>query len=156
MRVAVWLLTGVVVLAGDRALALQQPTATRYGLEPDYVNYPQKSPKEALASVLRAIDQRRIDYLLAQLTDPAFVDQRVKALNGGFAELVRETTAKLGDDPLAVKELRRFLREGEWDEGGDAATVKLKDVKGRAVFLRKVNERWFFENRQKPSPEAAK
>ena len=155
MRLAVAFLVGVVFVAG--ALAQQSKDAKparRYGIEPNLESYPQATPKEALASVLQAIDQNRVNYLLAQLADPDFVDRRVKALGGKFEELVRETTAKLADDPGAVKELRRFLKEGDWEERSDTASAQVKDLKDRRVFFRKIGGRWFFENRQKAEEEA--
>jgi hypothetical protein len=133
----------------------QESTPRRYGIEANLRDYPQENPKETLASVLRAIERGRINYLLAHLADPAFVEKRVKEVYGGdFEELVKETTHKLADNPAAVKELGRFLKEGEWEGGEAAASVKLKDVKDRQVFFRKIGQRWFLENRQKP--EAAK
>jgi hypothetical protein len=73
----------------------------------------------------------------------------------GFQRLVADFREKAVDDPSAVKELRRFLRNGTWEEGADTAKVTLRDVKDRAVFLKKVGTRWFVENRQgdeKPVP----
>ena len=128
------------------------PPARRYGIEADLKTFPQATPKEALASVLKAIDAKRIDYLLAHLADPQFVDQRVKENGGRFDALVEETTGKLVDDPSAAKQLRRFLREGEWKIDADSASVQLKDVSDRAVYLRKVGERWFLKNQRKPEP----
>jgi len=154
MRVAVALLAGVVCLsAGHAQDAKEGKLAKRYGIEVDLEIYPQGTPKEALASVLKAIERKRIDYLLAHLADPEFVDMRVRVLGGKFEELVKETTAKLAADPTAVKELGRFLREGQW-EGDDAtASAQLKDVKERRVYMRKLEGRWFLENRQKPPAE---
>src|SRR5262245_13732414 len=77
----------------------------RYGIQPDPRGYPQASPKETLASVLQAIERRRIGFLLAHLTDPQFVDERVKMYKGDFEQLVRETTTKLSDNPNTVAEL---------------------------------------------------
>jgi hypothetical protein len=143
-------LVGILVsLASVGNLSAQNAPAARYGVEPDFDAFPQKAAKEALESVLKAIDRGQIDYLLAQLADPPFVDARVKALGGNFRQLVRETKARLAEDPAAVKELRRFLAEGQWDEAGDTAAVRLKDVKNRAVFLKRINDRWYLENRQK-------
>jgi hypothetical protein len=68
---------------------------------------------------------------------------------------VRETTTKLADNPAGVKELQRFLKEGEWEGGDTTATAKLKDVKDRQVFFRKIGSRWYLENRQKPEPPKA-
>src|SRR6516162_3002673 len=110
----------------------------RYGIEADLDNYPQAEAKTALASVLKAIDNKKINYLLAQLSDPQWVDNRVqKVHNGNFDDMVKETTQLLATDPTAVDELRRFLREGTW--GGDEmeAHVSLKDVPDHKVFFRK-------------------
>jgi hypothetical protein len=122
----------------------------RYAIEADLDTYPQATPKDALRSVLKAIDARRIDYLLAHLADPEFVDQRVQAL-GRFEEVVRATTDNLADDPASVRELRRFLNDGEWQESGEAASAGHKEVKGRRAFFRKSGTRWFLENRRKPA-----
>lgn len=152
MRMALTLLIGFVVLVALDRLELQAaPAPKRYGIEADLETYPQSAPKETLASVLQAIDRKRIDYLLAQLADPEFVDMRVqKAYAGQFDDFVKESTAKLVSDPTAVKKLRRFLNEGEWDVEESAATGRLKDVRER-VYLRKIEGRWYFEDRNKPN-----
>jgi hypothetical protein len=126
----------------------------RYNLAPRLKTYPQGTPKETLASVLAAIDDRRIDYLLAQLTDPEWVDRRVKDVYAGrFDELVQEATTTLAGDPAKVKELRRFQKEGEWEGADTTASVHLKDVKDRQAFFKKIGTRWYLENRQKPESE---
>src|SRR5439155_9853990 len=121
---------GIILVGGitSPAQAPQEAIPRRYGIEANLRDYPQETPKETLASVLRAIERGRINYLLAHLADPAFVDQRVKEVYGGdFEELVRETTGKLSDNPAAVKELQRFLKEGEWEGGDTTASAKLKE-----------------------------
>lgn len=130
-------------------LLTQEPSTTRYTIDLNLDAYPQKTARESLESVLKAIDGRQVDYLVAQLADPQFVDMRVKVLAGGFKELVRETRSLLAEDPAKVKELHRFLKEGQWEEAEGGATVRLKDVKNRAVFLRRQKDRWYLENRQK-------
>src|SRR5262249_33431656 len=125
----------------------------RYGIDANVRDLPQDTPKQALASVLLAMERGRINYLLAHLADPTFVDNRVKEIYGGdFDELVRETTGKLADNPAARKELQRFLKEGDWEGDDNSASARLKDVKDRQVFLRKIGQRWYLENRQKPTP----
>jgi hypothetical protein len=148
-----------VALATAGAAAQDEPAkpAPRFGVEVDGENYPQTNARVALRSVVRAIERRRIDYLVAQLTDPEFVDRRVQQYGGRFNEVVSEATAKLVDDPTSVKELTQFSQRGEWQEAGDTATVRLADVPGRQVFLRKIGNRWFLENRQRaeaPAPGA--
>jgi hypothetical protein len=151
MRTAVIL--GVFVLVAGPAPGQKKdpPPAPRYGVEADLDAYPQDTPKAALASVIKAIDTRRFSYLAAQLADPDVVDKRVQELGGRFESYVKLIADRFTDDPASVKQLRRFLSEGDWEEGGEAATVKLKDVKNRQVFLRKIGSRWFLEDRTKPA-----
>jgi hypothetical protein len=120
----------------------------RYGIALDLKAYPQGTAKEALASVLKAINAKKIDYLLAHLADPGFVDDRVKRLYGGrFEEQVQDTAARL--DPFTVKELRRFLKDGTWSFEKTEAVVRLKDVKNRQVKLHQKGSRWFLEHPSK-------
>src|SRR3954451_22588506 len=105
------LLTLLIGLITDRGLQAQpDKDPRRYGIEAAAQTYSQGSAKDTLASVLKAIDDKRIDYLLAQLTDPAFVDRQVAQNGGKFDALVKDTTAKLAADPRTVKQLRQFLK----------------------------------------------
>jgi hypothetical protein len=65
-----------------------------------------------------------------------------------FREVFADVRAKTADDPEAVKELKRFARDGTVAEAGDTATITLRDVKDRKVFLKKAADRWFVENKQ--------
>lgn len=130
-------------------VAIAQPkVAPRFTIEWDGESFPQANAKDAFASVIKAIDQNRIDYLLAHLVEPDYVDRRVAALGGKFDRIVDTTRQKFADDPESVKELKRFLNDGQYEEAGDTATVKLKGTP-RLVYLKKVGDRWYFENRQK-------
>jgi hypothetical protein len=71
-----------------------------------------------------------------------------EARTRAFKQVVREVKEKLGEDPEAVKELKRFARDGTIAETGDGATIALRDVKDRKVFLKKAGNRWFVENKQ--------
>jgi hypothetical protein len=127
-----------------------EPSDKRYGLFVDLRRYPQATPKETLASVVQAIVQRRFDYLLAHLGDPAEIDEEVRGYGGDFDKLVAATRAKFTENPDAVKDLQRFLKEAEWEgaEGG-TATARLKDVKDRQMVFRKAGARWYLQNRKK-------
>jgi len=153
MRFAVVFMLGIlglVIASGSLAQQDKRPPA-RYGVEADLDNYAQAEPKAALESVLKAIDKKKTDYLLAQLADPQWVDNSVQKVYGGkFEEMVKETTSKLASDPTEVEELRRFLREGAWDAGDSEARATLKDIPDRQVSFRKIEGRWFFENQKKP------
>jgi len=133
----------------------------RFGFDVDEVTYPQKSAKEALHSVVKAIDGKRVDYMLAHLIDPAYVDYWVDRYKASFASgrddakallafdrLVRETTDYFQADPKMLRELRAFNREAQWMEAEDAAAGTVASIPARKVFVRKVGERWFLENRQ--------
>jgi hypothetical protein len=161
MAIAAALALGAVAWgqAGDKGKVL-----TRYGIEEDAKRYPQNTPKDALGSVLKALGDKRVDYLLAHLADPAFVDQRVKqdmARMGpelkedqkkslAFDRLTKKTTESFREDPTKLKELQRFFNEGEWEEGDNAAVARLKNLQARKVFMKKVApERWVLLDREK-------
>ncbi|MBL8799435.1 MAG: hypothetical protein JNM56_36475 [Planctomycetia bacterium] len=144
----------VSLLCALSALAQGQKLNPRYNLQYNSNGYSQESPKDALNSVLKAIKDKRVDYLLAHLTDPDYVDERVKIVHrGDFAALVKEATKKLIDEPETVKRLIRFANEGEWETGEKAASVQLKELKEK-VYLRKVDDRWFLENDTKKAAKA--
>ena len=144
------------------AAAQDQPSklAKRFGHEFVAELYPQQTPQEAIKSVVKAIDSRRIDYLIAHLADPGYVDPRIadyKALYSGgdegrtllaFDRLVRETALHFQEDPGLLKELRRFAKEADWQEKDGEMVGTLKAGSPRRVFLRKLEDRWFLQNRQ--------
>jgi hypothetical protein len=143
-----------ILLAAAPAVAqkIERPPA-RFGIDADLDAYRQDTPKAALASVVKAIDARRFGYLVAHLADPDEVDKRVQELDGKFERYFKVVSDRLTDDPEAVRQLRRFASEGEFDVNGDAATVSHKEIKGKQVFLRKVGSRWYLEDRQKAAKE---
>lgn len=85
-----------------------------------------------------------------------------EARTRAYRQLVRDAADKLTDDPQALKDLRRFLREGTFTDVAGGARVTLPDVKERSVFLKQIGDRWFVENRQvddakkDPAPEEKK
>jgi hypothetical protein len=148
MRIGGGVLLG---LAGVLALAADARAEKRYGVAEDLKTFPQATPREALASALKAIDVGKLDYLLAQLAEPEFVDDRVKRLYGGrFEAQVQDTRDRL--DPGTVKLLRRFLKDGEWDVGKSEATVRLKGHRDRLVRLARAGGRWYLEHDSSPTP----
>src|SRR5262249_3128563 len=81
MRAACWFAITLALLGLGAANALAK--GTRHGIAVDQKTFPQASAKETLSSVLAAIAASRHDYLVAQLADPAWVDERVARLYGG-------------------------------------------------------------------------
>ena len=73
----------------------------------------------------------------------------------GFQRFVADIREKSYDDPGQLKDLRRFARDGTIEESGDTAKVSLRDIKDRAVYLKKIGQRWYVENRQIEEKPAA-
>jgi hypothetical protein len=148
MRMALVMIVGLATAVGltgaEKAGVKDGP---RYGVALDLAAYPQGKPQETLASVLKAVENKRLDYVVAQLSDPAFIDARVKTFGGRFADQVEDTRARL--DPATVKLLQRFLKDGEWRVADKEAMVVLKDMKDRFLFLEKNGDRWFLLHRSK-------
>ncbi len=148
MRPVVAMLIGGVLLAPALA-QVPKKLDRRYNIDVDEDNFPQKKPKEALESLLKAIQLKKLHYVVAQLADPTWVDQRVKDVHGGdFQAMVKEVGTHLVDDPDIVPALRRYLTDGEWQEEGAKAAVSLKNSREQ-VFFQKIEGRWFLENRKK-------
>src|SRR5262245_59623244 len=63
---------------------------SRYNLDYYRFTYSQPNPGQTLTSVIKTIKEKQLKYLLAHLTDPDFVDQRVREVHGGkFDELIK-------------------------------------------------------------------
>ena len=119
---------------------------------------------ETNLAALRDFQQKNIDRVPREArvpTDPTAFRDRViaDARAAALRQLVRDVQEKLTDDPEVLKDLRRFNRQGTFPEAaGDTAKVGLPDVKDRAVFLKKIGDRWYVENRQtdEKAPEPKK
>ena len=158
MRVCGTLLAGMFLLP----VVQGQPAklTLRYGYEANEDAYSQKTPAEALQSVVKALKGDHFGYLMAQLADPAFVDKKIadyqKQFQGearartvlAFERLVKETAAHFQGDPLLLQELQRFAKEAEWKMEEQAAVASLKVNTTDSVHMRKLGERWFLENRR--------
>src|SRR5688572_13162149 len=136
-----------VVLAQDDA-----KLGKSYRFDVNSAFYPQKEPRDTILSIVQAIENQPVDYLLAQLADRRFVDQAVtlyeKSVAKGsdsakeflaFDRLVSETSMYFLEDPTLLKERRKFGKDGEWEADETKATGTLKTVQGRKVFLRKLD-----------------
>ena len=154
----------LVALTCPLALAAQDEApsklAKRYGYTHEPSLYSQKTPQEAMQSIVKALDAKKIDYLLAHLADPKFVDERIAEYKAfqkgsdeaktilGFERLVRETVLHFQEDPVLLKELRQYLKDADWEVQEATAVGTLKTASPRRVFFRKLDERWFLENKQ--------
>jgi hypothetical protein len=157
LMLGLWFI-GIFSYAQDGAKKKELP---RFAFDVDEVTFPQKTPAEAMNSIVKAIDRRKLDYLLAQMADPLYVDYWVdqyrRDIKQGsdegkrllaFERLVRETSTYYQNDPLIIKELRIFAKDAKWDEKDDLAIGSVETVPARKVYLRKFGDRWFLENKQ--------
>ncbi|HZZ82076.1 MAG TPA: hypothetical protein VFE62_26490 [Gemmataceae bacterium] len=155
------LLIGVIVCLSHAQDEAKKKAPLRYGYDVDESTYPQKTPAEAMGSIVKALDRLKVDYLLAQMADPLYVDywvdQYKKEISEGkeqgrrilaFERLARETANYYLNDPLLVRDLHVFAKEAKWEEKEDLAIGTVESIPARKVFLRKLGERWFIENKQ--------
>jgi hypothetical protein len=160
-----WTCGGVMVLALGFCASAQddgkKAPLNRFGYNLDEMTYPQKTPAETMKSIALALGRRRVDYMLAHLVHPTYVDywiERYKAAYTkgsdqaktliAFDRLLSETNKYYLGDPLILKELRLFAKDAEWEEKDALAVGSVKSIPGRKVFLRRAEDRWFLENRQ--------
>jgi hypothetical protein len=71
-----------------------------------------------------------------------------KARDRAFKQLLRDIQQKLTDDPQSVKDLRRIARDGSFADADPVSSATHPDVKGRTLYFKKIDDRWFLENRQ--------
>jgi hypothetical protein len=123
-----------------------------------------RSMEKDVAADLRALRE-------AQARDPAATprEDRVPADPKGFDEAVRREAARrafrlvaqdirgtLDENPDHLKQLRRFLREGQVTDAGDTASATLRGVRDRQVNFRRVDNRWYVQDRKQPEPPGGK
>ncbi|MSQ94883.1 MAG: hypothetical protein EXR98_10065 [Gemmataceae bacterium] len=133
----------------------------RFGFDADDITFPQQTPKEAMNSIAKALERKKVDYLLAHLADAIYVDYWVDQYKDDFPlgkeegkrllafdRLARETTLYFQNDPLIVKDLRTFAKLAEWKEDEGIAVGTVETIPARKVFLKKIGDRWFLQNKQ--------
>jgi len=107
----------------------------------------------ALASVLKAINGNHIDYLVAHLAEPVFVDTRVqKVYNGKFDDLVRDTDQKLKNDPAEIKRLHVSIQDvlNAAVEGRGTTFSSYTDVDGQPGLYKESLQ--VFQKAEEPCP----
>ena len=102
--------------AGQDGLPAKKGLA-RFGFDADNLTYPQKTPKEAMNSIVKALDRKRVDYLLAQLSDPTYVDYWIDRYKQDIAAGKEEGRRLLAFDRL-VRETGPILFERSADPSG--------------------------------------
>lgn len=72
----------------------------------------------------------------------------------GFKLFAADVADKLRDDPDTLRDFKKILREGTFADEGAGTRAEHPTVKYKALYFKKVGDRWFLENRQ--SDESAK
>ncbi len=93
-------------------------------------------------------DPLYVDYWVERYKDEVAQGKDIGKRLFAFERLARETSAYYQNDPLIVKDLRIFAKEAKWDEKDDLAVGTVETIPARKVYLRKLGERWFLENKQ--------
>ena len=117
------------------ALALaQDPNAPppRYGVAAAPDAYPQKTPQEAVASMIKAIEKERFDYLAAHLLDPKVIDARVQDRVQQMEDVVEKELRLARDEQLRQGVPRR---ERLPSDAADFAAVVREESRTRAFKL---------------------
>jgi hypothetical protein len=137
----------------------QEPSKSkRFEIDQDLDRYPQNTPQLAMKSIAKALLERKLDYLLAHLAEPTFVDARVKDhakhYKGpakaveivAFHDLVNEFADHLRRDPTIVEELYRYAKEGKWEIKENTASASLPDVASRRANFIAIKKQWYLLN----------
>jgi hypothetical protein len=148
---SLWMLTlGILVLSQPHLLdAQEKEPPKRFDITANFQLYPQATPKELMGTLMKTIQKERFDYLVAHLMEPTFVDNRLATDRITPSQFSKVIQAKFKDQPELLRDLLKLLNEGEVEDSGDRAIVKHKDVKNHQVYLKKIEDRWFIENKIK-------
>ncbi len=73
---------------------------------------------------------------------------RQEAMNRAFTLSVKDMIDHLGESPETPRLFRKLWRSGELVETGMVAGFTHKDHPGLTVYLKRMGDRWFLENRQ--------
>lgn len=69
-----------------------------------------------------------------------------------FRQLARDIEEKLLNDPQSLRDMKKILRDGTITDEPGGARASHPDVRDRALYFKKVGDRWFLENRQEELP----
>lgn len=120
----------------------------RFGVALDDASFPQNSPENLRKSLLKALDSDKIEYLLAHLADPSFIDKNVREVHeGNFAKQVAETREKLIKGLKSP--LESLLKNGKLNFSEKSASLKDPALKDFTITMKLENNKWYMENNKK-------
>jgi hypothetical protein len=120
----------------------------RYGIAVDEATFPQNSPENLRKSLLKALESDKIDYMLAHLAHPAFIEKNVREVHeGDFSKQVSETKEKLKNGLKTP--LETLLKTGKLEYSEKAGTIKDPGLKDFVIHMKLENNKWYMENNKK-------
>ena len=120
----------------------------RYGIALDEASYPQNTPENLRVSLLKALNADKIEYLLAHLAHPLFIDKNVREVHeGNFSGQVAETREKLKKGLKSP--LETLLKDGKLEASEKSASIKDPTLKDFIINMKLENNKWYMENNKK-------
>lgn len=164
--------------------------------------FKQASPRETLASLVKAGDLGQFDYIASYLMDESAANGlilakakdaerqaekdlmairqkeradvfkprpenalpidpnefakrvQVETTWRGYRQLVKEIGERFNEDPAHLRDLQRYLRDGETTIAENTAKIEIRKEPGKALYFKKVGNRWFIEDRTQELPAA--
>lgn len=119
---------------------LPDPVITRYGVKNDLKMFPQDNPRMTLRSIIKAIELKRFDYLLAHLIYPDLI--KIELGSDSFENLVLHTRENFTSGKKNADKLREFLKDGILVYfGRQAAVIRLQD--GSQIQFMEEDDLWY-------------
>jgi hypothetical protein len=120
----------------------------RFGIPLDEASFPQNSPENLRKSLLNALNSDKIEYMLAHLADPSFIDKNVREVHeGDFAKQVAETREKLKKGLKSP--LESLLKEGKLSASEKSASLKDSALNDFIISMKLENNKWYMEINKK-------
>src|SRR5262245_48780932 len=160
-----------VLLVAVPALAQNKPNyPPRFGIAAETEIFTQDSPKQLLASLDKAFNRKRLDYVLAHLLEPGYgdaklaesyrqkfgrtldddreltIEQRDARAKEALQLFIAEVNSHMASEPKKTLRFFRLLKEGTVEEAGTTAKVSLKDAPTMILTLRQVDGRCYMDN----------
>ncbi len=111
---------------------------------PNYSKYPQKTPQDALASVIKAVENNDAEYLINHLYNPKDAIEGMTKRN--YNKAIEETQQYMGK----IIDQYKLFKNADIDysfEGKDANTpvaIFILDNYEKQLHFTKVQRRWYF------------
>jgi lambda repressor-like predicted transcriptional regulator len=135
-------LVAVALLVTASAAAEEANPNLRYGIPVDPTHFSQDGAQQTVRSIVRALDDGKVSYMLAHLIAPEDIDAKLKFDRAALRRLAGKATA------ASTEKLRNalvdHLEQGRWIIKGGRA---LSEVQDRAdLTLERVGGRWYMHN----------